>query len=187
MDEKKGSWFKPVLSGLVALTVLGGIALGIARRDDAGGEDKLPTLVEGGPKLDGTTLATGITGEALSGDGTVDLADYRGKPVIVNVWASWCGPCRDEAPDIKRFVAERTDVVFLGVNVDTDRKAAAAFNRDVKWTHPSIYDPVGKVSYDALRVESLPATIYIDAKGVLRGRSLAPITFADLVAVADRL
>ncbi len=184
--EHKASVLKPILSGLVLLTVLGGIALGIQRRGD-GGEKALPKIVAGGPSLDGTEVAVGVRGPSLTDDSTIELADYKGKKVIINLWASWCGPCKDEAPDIKKFTEDRTDVVMLGVNVDTVKSAGQKFNRDVGWTHPSIHDDLGKVGYDALKVESLPVTLFIDETGVIRGRSLGQIDYDDLVEVADRL
>jgi len=177
--------WKFVLSGLVGVVVLTGVVVGLVR--GGGDSDSTPNLVQGGPSLDGTTPAPTVAGPALANGTTIDLANYRGKKVIVNAWASWCGPCREEAPDIKRFTQDRTDVVFLGVNLNDERANARAFNTEAGWTHPSIHDPNGRVGFDILKVTQLPATIYIDANGIIRGRTQGPVTYDDLVSVADRL
>jgi thiol-disulfide isomerase/thioredoxin len=177
--------WKLVLSGLVGVVVVAGIAVGLVR--GGGDGDASPALVRGGPSLAGTTPAPAVSGPGLSDGARIDLASFRGTPVIVNAWASWCGPCREEAPDIKRFTRERTDVAFLGVNLNDDRSNARKFNAEAGWIHPSIYDPDGKVGFDTLKVTQLPATIYIDANGVIRGRTQGPVTYQDLVSVADRI
>lgn len=171
---------KLILSGLVGVTVIGGLILGLTR-DDA------PKLREGGPPLSGTAPAALISGPSLSGGSKLDLASYKGKTVIVNAWASWCGPCRNEAPAIVRFAKEHPDVVVLGVNLNDDKGNATTFNTEAGWTHPSIYDPNGKVGFDKLKVTTMPTTVYVDKNGVERGRTQGEITYEDLVSVAKRL
>ncbi len=188
-DGRRPRWgaarWKLLLSGLVGAVVIAGVAIGLAR--GGGDPGSAERLAPGGPSLNGTTPAPPVSGPPLAGDGRIDLAAYRGRPVIVNAWASWCGPCRDEAPDIKRFTRERTDVVVLGLNMNDDRANARAFNAEVGWTHPSIYDPHGRVGVDVLQVANLPVTFYIDARGVIRGRTQGTVTYDDLVSAADRL
>ena len=77
--------------------------------------------------------------------------------------------------------------MFLGVNLNDDKANATKFNADVGWTHASIYDPNGKVGFDTLKVTTLPATIYIDAQGIERGRTQGVVTYEDLVSVQQRL
>ena len=166
----------------VAGVVAAGLVVGLTREGGAS-----PKIVSGGPDLSGTTPAPVVAGPDLVTGKRFALADYRGKPVFINVWASWCGPCREEAPEIRRFTQARSDVVMIGVNLNDRRRAAQAFSAKAGWTHPSIFDPGGIVGTDALRVTNLPATFYVDAQGRLRGRTVGPVTYADLVSAADRI
>lgn len=175
---------KLILSGVVGAVIVAGLILGLTR---GGGDDTAAQLRSGGPSLDSSEPLPTVAGPSLTGEGPIDVASFRGKKVIINAWASWCGPCREEAPDIKRFTEDRTDVVFLGVNLNDDRANARDFNAEAGWTHASIYDPNGTVGFDTLKVTQLPATLYVDAKGNLRGRTQGPVTYEDLVSAADRL
>jgi thiol-disulfide isomerase/thioredoxin len=93
------------------------------------------------------------------------LAELRGTPVVVNVWASWCGPCRDEAPhlaDAARTYAGR--VQFLGVDVLDDRAAARSFIREFGWNYPSVFDPTGEIQAE-LGFIGPPDTVFFDSEG----------------------
>lgn len=105
------------------------------------------------PDLSGTSP---ITGERVS------LSDFAGKPVVINVWASWCPPCRAEAPDIKRFVDAHPEAVMLGIDFQDDTGGARDFYREFDWTHPSIADPDGSLAANVGLV-GLPTTIFLDA------------------------
>lgn len=174
---------KLILSGLVGVVVITGLIVGLTRSNDEA-ENKLKT---GGPTLTGTARAATISGPALAGGKSIDLAAYAGKTVIVNAWASWCGPCREEAPDIVRFTKEHPEVVVVGVNLNDDKGNATKFNAEVGWTHPSIYDPNGQIGFDTLKVTTMPTTIYIDKAGIERGRTQGVVTYEDLVSVQERL
>jgi cytochrome c biogenesis protein CcmG, thiol:disulfide interchange protein DsbE len=172
-----------VIVGVAAAAVLAaGLAVGLSR--GGGSSDK---LAANGPSLTGTTPAPKVTGTDLVTGAPIDLASYRGRPVFINAWASWCLPCRKEAPQILRFTKDHPEVVMLGVNMNDARANGRRFNADAGWTHPSIFDPNGAVGVDALKVAQLPATIYVDAKGVMRGRTQGPVTYDDLAGVAARL
>jgi thiol-disulfide isomerase/thioredoxin len=70
------------------------------------------------------------------------LGQLRGTPVVVNVWGSWCGPCRDEAPDLAAAHAEfGEDVQFLGVDILDARESARGFIAEFGWRYPSVFDP----------------------------------------------
>ena len=95
------------------------------------------------------------------------LAELRGYPVVVNVWASWCGPCRLEFPDFQAVAAERGDeVAFLGVDTDDSTTAANDFLDELPLPYPSISDPESDVKKE-LDLVGLPGTAYYDAKGEL--------------------
>ena len=173
---------KLIVGGAVGAVLVAALAVGLTR----GGGDTA-RLATDGPSLTGTAPAPTVKGRDLVTGAPIDLASYKGKPVFINVWASWCGPCRKEAPEILRFTKEHPEVVFLGVDVNEPRSRGRAFNAEAGWTHPSIFDPGGDVGVDRLKVANLPNTIYIDAKGKLRGRTEGPVTFDDLVSVARRI
>ena len=107
----------------------------------------------------------------LLGGGEVTLSDLRGKPIMVNLWASWCPPCRAEMPAIQKVYQDYRDLglVVLGVNTtNQDSEAdAAAFVREYGLTFPIPLDRDGSVSVRyALR--GLPTTFFIDRKGIIR-------------------
>ena len=111
----------------------------------------------------------------------VRLADFAGRPVVVNFWASWCVPCRKEMPALQA-TAERLEgrVVFLGVNHQDGRIPAAEFEREVGVTYPSGSDPDGAVARD-FGVVGLPTTVLVDAGGRIVARSLGEVTEDELV------
>ncbi len=104
---------------------------------------------------------------------TVSLASLRGRPVVVNFWASWCGPCRQEDPALQQAAREHASVAFLGVNIKDSESAARAYADETR--HPY---PVGPaVSGDPSRfgVTSPPETLFIDANGLVAARFVGPL------------
>jgi len=136
-----------------------------------------------------------ISGPSLgAASATVSSGDYPGKVIVVNVWGSWCPPCRKEAPDLQgASVQTRGTAQFIGItSKDYDPAPARAFTRAFSITYPSIYDPSGKVLLtfaEVLPPSAIPSTMIIDGKGRLAARILGPIskiTLVDLISdVAD--
>jgi peroxiredoxin len=93
-------------------------------------------------------------------------SEYRGKVLIVNFWASWCAPCREELPSMNRAWAELQDesVVMLAINVGEDREAVLAFNRDYPIDFQVLLDSYGNIS-QRWRVVGMPTTFLVNRKG----------------------
>lgn len=93
------------------------------------------------------------------------IEGLRGTPLVVNVWASWCGPCRVEAPALAEVATAYGDrVQFLGVDVLDTREDARAFIEEFGWPYPSVFDKTGSIR-DRLGLLGQPATIIYDAVG----------------------
>jgi cytochrome c biogenesis protein CcmG/thiol:disulfide interchange protein DsbE len=104
------------------------------------------------------------------------LGQLKGTPVVVNIWAAWCGPCRVEAPDLAR--AARTygsRVQFLGVDILDSRSSARSFMSEYGWTHPSVFDPTSAIR-NGLGFVGQPDTIFYDAGGHIAMTWQGPLT-----------
>jgi len=127
-----------------------------------------------------------VSGSALGSNKTISTQDFRGKVVVINVWGSWCPPCRKEAPDLQAASVETKDVAqFVGItSKDYDPAPAQAFVRSFKISYPSIYDPTGKVLLafaGELPPSAIPSTMIIDRQGRLAVRVLSEVSKITLV------
>lgn len=118
----------------------------------------------------------------LGGGRPVRLAGLRGRPMIINVWAQWCGPCRQEAPFLAALAGARSaDLLVLGIDhQDPNPEAALEFARVAGWTYPQIQDR-DQVLRSELRVTALPVTLFVRADGTIAYRNLVPFTSADQI------
>jgi cytochrome c biogenesis protein CcmG/thiol:disulfide interchange protein DsbE len=108
--------------------------------------------------------------------GRLDLRELRGRPVVVNFWASWCIPCRDEAPILNVSArAHAGEVVFLGVNVQDLRADALAFSREFRTPYASVRDR-GNRTYEDYGLTGVPETYYLDARGRIVAHSPGAIS-----------
>jgi cytochrome c biogenesis protein CcmG/thiol:disulfide interchange protein DsbE len=108
---------------------------------------------------------------SLDGGERVGVSSFRGHVVVLNFWASWCFPCRTEAPGL-RWVSEHyraQGVRFLGVDERDDQAAARAFVEEFGWRYPIASDPAGSLAY-GYRLIGLPTTFIIDPSGTIRYR-----------------
>ncbi len=106
---------------------------------------------------------------AARGGGNLNLAQYKGQVVMLNFWASWCGPCRQEMPLLENIYKKYNKLGFtlIGVNVEPDSKAADDWLKQTPVSFPIVYDRESQVS-KAYDVEGMPSTVIIDRKGNLR-------------------
>lgn len=107
----------------------------------------------------------------------VSLADYAGKPLVINVWGSWCPGCIAEAEDLRRFTADHPEVQVLGVDLQDTKDAAKAFYERSRWTHPSVFDPDGEISF-SLGLQGTPSTFFLDREHRLVSRIVGETDYA---------
>ena len=126
-----------------------------------------------------------LSGPQLAG-GTVDIGEFEGSPMVVNVWASWCGPCETETPDMIRLSGEYADdgVRFLGVDHNDQTAAARAFTERMGTPYPSVEDPAGRFAAQ-LGYIGLPATFVVDEDGVIRWAIYGPTDAATVRPLID--
>jgi cytochrome c biogenesis protein CcmG/thiol:disulfide interchange protein DsbE len=156
-----------VAQGLALAAVLGLLALLVwsVVRSDGGAAAELAAGK--------SPAAPTFTLEQLDGSGPLALADLRGKAVIVNFWASWCEPCKDEAPFLQETYERYRDqgLVVLGIDVEDFRKDAQRFVDRYEITYPNVRD-VKKQTIGAWGVTGYPETFFVDRTGKLVGERI---------------
>jgi thiol-disulfide isomerase/thioredoxin len=120
------------------------------------------------PALAGPTPAPAFRLDSMAGK-PVSLAQYKGQVVMINFWASWCGPCRTEMPLLEKLHAKYKSMGFtmIGVNVEPDPTLAANWLKATPVTFPILFDTKSEVS-KLYAVAGMPSTVIIDRKGNLR-------------------
>ncbi|MFF1561185.1 redoxin family protein [Streptomyces sp. NPDC058279] len=141
------------------------------------------------------TQAPKLDGETVDGK-TLDTTALKGKVVVLNVWGSWCPPCRAEAPYFAKVSKELTDggkdVAFVGLNIrDNSKQNAAAFEENFGITYPSLYDPDGRLILrfpkGTLNPQSIPSTVVLDKEGRIAARTLVALNETQLRSMIDPL
>ncbi|MEN4473946.1 TlpA disulfide reductase family protein [Mycolicibacterium cosmeticum] len=133
-----------------------------------------------------------LSGPALMEDRTIHLSDFPGKVIVVNIWGSWCAPCRTETPELEKVFDETEPlaVAFLGIDVRDDRSAAKDFVTDRNVRYPSIFDPAMR-SVIALGkgypTSVVPTTLVLDRKHRVTAVFLRALLAEDLRPVVRRI
>lgn len=168
------------------------VAAGVVAARDTGPAQPILTPVSNptaAPSAAGNESgATSLSGpDVLTGE-TVSLADYSGKPVVINIWASWCPGCNAEARALAAFANAHPEAGFVGINFQDSKDAARGFYDEFGWTFPSVFDPDGEIAF-SLGLQGTPTTIFLDS----RHREVARIVgetdeqgFADGLAAATQ-
>ena len=119
---------------------------------------------------------------------TLRLSDLRGKVVVINFWASWCIPCRDEAPVLEaawRAYRER-GLILIGVDYADTEREALAFIAEFGLTYPNGPDLGTRIS-QTYRIQGVPETFFVDRSGILRGVYIGPLTEVQLISRIETL
>jgi thiol-disulfide isomerase/thioredoxin len=181
----------PLVALVAALTLAacGGDDEGAGNPESALSAEQATAPIEGAPPELAAIRAE--ANELL--DGGVDayeqrLAELKGTPVVVNKWASWCGPCRLEFPHFQAQAGERgAEVAFLGIDSNDSERAAATFLEELPLPYPSYVDPDSKVAEAIEAPVAFPATAFYDAGGELVYTRAGPYTSeAELAADIER-
>lgn len=123
-----------------------------------------------------------LGGEYLS------LEEFQGQIVLLNFWATWCEPCRDEMPAMQQVYEEYRDqgVTVLGINLMETEVAVKGFVEQISVTFPILYDLTGEV-HDMYLVRPLPTSYFIDRRGIVRFMYIGPMTLEEMRQRIDRL
>lgn len=154
----------------------------------AAGDDGKPSPLTVVPAED-REPAPILEGEDLTGK-QVSSNTYEGQILVVNLWGSWCGPCREEAPELRKASQRMSDdgVQFLGITTRSDPEQDRAFVEEYGLDYPSIQSPDGSVELafaDSLPAVAVPTTWIIDAEGRVAVRITDTVTVAMLVGLVD--
>jgi peroxiredoxin len=158
---------------VLVVLMLGGAGCGASGRDGIGAEaDEFPNV-----STRESVVAPNFALERLDQRGKLELASLRGKAVVLYVWASWCGPCKVEAPYLQRIWQQnrRRGLVVVGLDAKDFRADARRFARRYKLSFPLVYDGPGIV-VDAYGVTGFPATFVIDRDGKIVARFTGAIS-----------
>ena len=179
-----------LLTGLAAALVLSGCAA-------APDCDRIPGVRPGvcplpvadrQPAPDVTLPVLKTDAARTAGVTELSLADLQGRVVIVNFWASWCGPCRIEQPDLNQLHAllPDTEVVLVGVNIEDTEANALAHLTEFDVAYLSLFDPVNELAgrFSGIGARTIPTTILLDPQGRVAARLLGLTDTREIVALA---
>lgn len=129
-----------------------------------------------------------ISGTTLDG-AAVTLSDYSGRVVVLNVWASWCGPCRSEAPLLAQAAEDNPGVQFLGLVTRDSQASAAAFAQRYSLDYPHLLDSDGalQLEFRDLPPKAIPSTVVIDQRGRIAARVLGEVHEGTLNGILEQV
>jgi cytochrome c biogenesis protein CcmG/thiol:disulfide interchange protein DsbE len=185
--RKRGGILLAVLAGAILVAVA--ISSALSSKHETTTIDSGPAKTRIAGRATVGSAAPPFDLHRLRGSGTVSLASLSGRPVIVNFWASWCGPCREEFPQFHQLAQEQrgTDLAIVGITYRDIPSDARQFAEEHGGTWTLVKggddDPVAR----AYGVRSPPQTFFIDRKGVIRARAYGPPTKAALDAEVARI
>jgi thiol-disulfide isomerase/thioredoxin len=176
---------------VLAILLLAGLLAGCTGGGGGGGTTPRPSISAGSAQADlspcpeqpatpasGKTLLPALSFDCLGG-GRLDLAHAPGVPTVVNLWASWCGPCREELPLMEQLAsAAGNRVRVLGVISKDGRPQANSFAADAGVTFPGAFDGEGRLMA-GMGIRGLPYTYFLDAHGAVTYTQVGPVTSLD--------
>jgi len=178
--------FRTVFVALLVVVALLGAACSSKSEPETGTPPDLSDVsaatvvpAEGDHAADFTVMTLDGAGFTLS-----EHLEEDGRPVFLNLWASWCPPCRAEMPDINSASQKHTDVKFIGISVNDDPVDSVGFATSVGITYTIGFDVNGDIAY-AYNIAGLPASFIISSDGVILQRVFGAVSEADIDAMLD--
>jgi cytochrome c biogenesis protein CcmG/thiol:disulfide interchange protein DsbE len=175
------TFFRQSVLAIAALTAFGFLALlvwGMLNREPITGLSGVTMVNRPAPDFTLTTFK----------GSTISLKDLQGKPVVINFWASWCPPCRVEAPLIERTwrAHKNRGLMFLGVNIQDRKEDALNYIREFNITYPNGPDPAGEIAIN-YGVSGLPVTFFVSSKGEVVRRWVGAIDSSVLMSSIEEI
>jgi cytochrome c biogenesis protein CcmG/thiol:disulfide interchange protein DsbE len=163
---------------VLSVGFLGLLAWGILHKEPLTGLSGVTMVNRAAPDFTLTTLE----------GTTISLKDFRGKPLVINFWASWCPPCRLEAPILDRTWRAFKDrgVSFIGVDLQDRKEDALNYLREFDVTYPNGPDPTGEISID-YGVSGLPVTFFVSKKGEIVRRWVGALEIPVLISSIEEI
>ncbi len=164
----------------LALTACGGGGTSASEESFVSGDGSTTFI-----KISDRKIAPAITGMTLSGDNYTYKKD---RVAVVNVWASWCSPCRAEAPTLVALANKYTDVAFIGILTRDNPANAEAFERRFKIPYPTVIDDSILLGFKgSLPANAIPTTVILDKSGLVAARISGVVTVASLSKLIEKV
>jgi cytochrome c biogenesis protein CcmG/thiol:disulfide interchange protein DsbE len=167
-----------IIAALIVFGFLGLLVWGMLNKEPITGLSGVTMVNRSAPDFSLTTFK----------GATISLEDMRGKPIVINFWASWCPPCRIEAPLLERTwrAYKNRGLIFLGVNIQDRKEDALNYMREFDITYPNGPDPTGEITID-YGVSGLPVTFFISRKGEVVRRWVGAIETSVLISSIEEI
>ena len=152
------AWIAAIVGVVATLgAVVGGVVIATGSDSTAAPS---ATAATPAPPVEGVDPVTGKR---------VSLADYAGKPVVINIWASWCPPCHEEAADLARFARAHPEVQLLGIDILDTKEGAREFYAKHELPYPSVFDPKAEIAL-SFGLQGQPITYFLNERHEVVGR-----------------
>ncbi|NLW28507.1 MAG: TlpA family protein disulfide reductase [Erysipelothrix sp.] len=175
---------KKIIISLLAVVLIVLLAMNIINNQNSTNENSSETVVYG---LGVTQTPYDYQYRDLNGQ-PVRLSDFKGKKVFMNFWASWCGPCRVEIPELIQVAQSRSDVVILGINVlesEKSEEVVRQFVKDQNMNFPVVFST--EKATQSFNAYTLPVSFFINTDGTIYQHITGPMNEAQIIATFDAM